>query len=332
MTTRKTASTRDISKKDVVDPKRKLEAKMWIQTVLDITLNNDLFDELQDGTLLCEVLNKIQPGTCKKYKKSKHAFVSRNNIGIFIKGARQLGLPATDVFETRDLYDKQRLSAVVQTVYSVSAISRKLGFSGPFIGVSYSEANKRHFTKAQLARTKSTVPLLSRGDKLMSSKHSSHDSYGIVKTSKDMQNPSAVPSTSSKGSKQMDTTGMDGYGIIKTNKEMQGHTGVLSVWQQGAKNIENKSMDKYGIVKTDKSMQKPSQVPTLWAQGSLKTDIASKHDSYGIIKTKDHGSSTGVLSAWEKGSKPIENTNMDGYGIVKTDKSMQNPSQVQSVW
>lgn len=146
-------------------------------------MNADLFDELQDGTVLCEVCNKIKPGTCNKFKKTKIAFVARSNIDIFVKGAKKLGVRETDLFETRDLYDKQRLSAVVQAVYAVSGVSRKHGFPGPFIGVSYSEANKRHFTKAQLAKSKSAIPMLNKGDK-KNNVGSSHDSYGIVKDAK----------------------------------------------------------------------------------------------------------------------------------------------------
>eukprot|EP01084_Bolivina_argentea_P248526 415741_1 len=179
MASRKSAASPEILKKDAIDPNRKLEAQLWIQTVLGVKINNDLFNELKDGTILCEVLNKIQSGTCSKYKKSKIPFVCRNNIEIFIKGARKLGIPATDMFETRDLYDAQRLSAVLQTLYSISAVSRKLGFSGPFIGVSYSEPHKRNFTKAQLAKAKSTVPLLNRGNKAKfnASKHSINNKH-----------------------------------------------------------------------------------------------------------------------------------------------------------
>ena len=126
------------------------------------------------------MVNKIKPGTCTKFKKTKVAFVARNNISIFVKGAKKLGVKQSDIFETRDLYDKQRLSAVVQSIYAISGVSRKLGFPGPFIGVAYADANKRHFTKAQLAKSKSAVPMLNRGDKKTNT-GSSHDSYGIVK-------------------------------------------------------------------------------------------------------------------------------------------------------
>ena len=56
-------------------------------------------------------------------------------------------------------------------------------------------------------------------------------------------------------------------------------------------------------------------------------------DGYGIVKTdKSMQNPSQVQSAWQKGANVVNNKGMDSYGIVKTDKSMQNPSQVQSAW
>ena len=61
-----------------------------------------------------------------------------------------------------------RLAAVVQSIYAISAISRQHNFGGPFIGVAYADANKRHFTKEQLAKAKAIIPMFNRGAKKMS--------------------------------------------------------------------------------------------------------------------------------------------------------------------
>merc|ERR1712083_991379 len=74
-----------------------------------------------------------------------------------------------------------------------------------------------------------------------------------------------------------------------------------------------------------------SSVPQ-WAKGG----IAQKNnnmDGYGIVKTdKSMQKPSQVQSAWQKGANKFETNNMDGYGIVKTDKDMQKPSQVQGAW
>merc|ERR1719461_2188408 len=74
-----------------------------------------------------------------------------------------------------------------------------------------------------------------------------------------------------------------------------------------------------------------SSVPN-WNKGGIKQKT-NNMDGYGIVKTdKSMQKPSQVQSAWQKGSNKVNSSKMDGYGIVKTDKSMQNPSQVQSAW
>merc|ERR1712048_160098 len=186
--------------------------------------------------------------------------------------------------ETRDLFDQQNLNDVVLNLYAVSAISRKHGFAGPFIGKKYAEKNQRNFSAEVLAKSKSSVPGWNKGG--IAQKQSNMDGYGIVKTDKSMQKPSQVQSAWQKGANKVENKGMDGYGIVKTDKSMQKPSNVQSKWQQGGIAQDNKGMDSYGIVKTDKEMQKPSQAQGAWQQGAKPVD-KSGMDSYGIIKTNE---------------------------------------------
>ena len=79
---------------------------------------------------------------------------------------------------------------MVQTLYAVSAISRKHNFQGPFIGKKYAEANKRNFSAEVLAKSKSAVPMMAKGG--IAHKNNAMDGMGIVKTDKSMQKPSQV--------------------------------------------------------------------------------------------------------------------------------------------
>merc|ERR1712228_1028525 len=163
------------------------------------------------------------------------------------------GIPETDCIETRDLFDQQNLNDVVLNLYAVSAISRKHGFGGPFIGNKYAEKNKRNFSAEVLAKLKSAVPNWNKG--------------GIAQK----------------------TNNMDGYGIVKTDKSMQNPSQVQSAWQKGANAVDNKGMDGYGIVKTDKSMQNPSQVQGVMQQGAIAQNDNGGMDSYGIVKQAQDG-------------------------------------------
>jgi transgelin len=57
------------------DPVMADEAQEWIESVLGQRLTGDtLEDSLQDGVILCQLLNVVKPGSTK-YKVSKMPFV-----------------------------------------------------------------------------------------------------------------------------------------------------------------------------------------------------------------------------------------------------------------
>ena len=47
------------------DKARIERCKQWIQTVGGQRIYGDMFESLRDGVMLCETVNKINPGTCK---------------------------------------------------------------------------------------------------------------------------------------------------------------------------------------------------------------------------------------------------------------------------
>jgi len=126
---------------------RVAEAQKWIETIMGVKFK-DFFEEIKDGVILCELCNTIKPGSCPegKFKKSSVAFVCRTNIQIYLDGCGKIGVPKIDCFETRDLYDGQRLDAVVNNIYALSAASRNINtFNGPYIGVSYAQKKSTQF-------------------------------------------------------------------------------------------------------------------------------------------------------------------------------------------
>jgi len=97
--------------------------------------------------------------------------------------------------------------------------------------------------------------------------------------------------------------------------------------------IGKKYADKNKREFTAEQLAKSKSAVPNWNKGSLKNKGGNDMDGYGIVKTdKSMQNPSQVQSAWQKGAKKVDNKGMDGYGIVKTDKSMQNPSQVQGAW
>ncbi|KAG6450288.1 myophilin [Manduca sexta] len=118
---------------------------------------DNFYEVLKDGTLLCKLVNKIQPDLVKKVNNSKMAFKCMENINAFLEAARQLGVPAQETFQTVDLWERQNLNSVVICLQS---LGRKAGNYGkPSIGPKEAEKNVRNFSEEQLRAGQGVISL-----------------------------------------------------------------------------------------------------------------------------------------------------------------------------
>lgn len=115
--------------------------KPWIYSQLEVPQEEGgLIDLLQDGTILCELVNKIETkynggrNTIKKYKKSSIAFVQMENISFFLNYCTNLGVPQDELFLTVDLYQQKDPYQVLLTIQSFSRSLNKTFPEIPIIG------------------------------------------------------------------------------------------------------------------------------------------------------------------------------------------------------
>ncbi|KAI8645002.1 kinase-like domain-containing protein, partial [Parasitella parasitica] len=92
---------------------------------LSLSLDNPLFEELKDGVLLCNLVNKLKPGTIKHVGQRDLSFIKMDNITRFLQGARQLGLKSAQLFETIDLFEAKDMTAVIHTILALSCLTEK---------------------------------------------------------------------------------------------------------------------------------------------------------------------------------------------------------------
>ncbi|XP_018320437.1 myophilin isoform X2 [Agrilus planipennis] len=129
------------------------EVLEWVKILTGDNINvagdmDNFYEVLKDGTLLCRLVNEIQPGIVKKINTSSMAFKCMENINAFLEAARQLGVPAQETFQTVDLWERQNLNSVVICLQS---LGRKAGNYGkPSIGPKEAEKNERHFSEEKL--------------------------------------------------------------------------------------------------------------------------------------------------------------------------------------
>ncbi|KAK9462984.1 calponin homology domain-containing protein [Lipomyces oligophaga] len=117
------------------DSKSVQEAKQWLGLVLEADLGpEDLMDILKDGTVLCSLVNKVNPSINLRPKASRMPFVQMENISMFLKAASNMGLPQYDLFQTVDLYEGKDPAQVLQTLYSFSRQANQMNSEIPTLG------------------------------------------------------------------------------------------------------------------------------------------------------------------------------------------------------
>lgn len=155
----------DRKKHEKYDPQLEEEAKNWIEAVIGEPVfqgasGYDAFgNALKNGSILCRLINTLQPGSVKKVNESKMAFKMMENIGFFLDAITAYGVAKMEQFQTVDLYELQNIGAVVNCIHALGRQAQKKGFNGPALGVKESDQNKREFTDQQLRAGQNVIGL-----------------------------------------------------------------------------------------------------------------------------------------------------------------------------
>ncbi|XP_025200391.1 muscle-specific protein 20 isoform X1 [Melanaphis sacchari] len=125
----------------------------WIGNVLGEAIPNNVSyeDYLKDGVVLCNLINKIAPGSVKKIQTKGSNFQLMENIQRFQAAIKKYGVPEEEIFQTADLFERRNIPQVTLCLYALARITQKHPeYTGPALGPKMAEANKREFTEDQL--------------------------------------------------------------------------------------------------------------------------------------------------------------------------------------
>ena len=104
------------------------EALDWIEKVTGKRVSNnngDYSEDLKDGVILCDLINKLKPGTITKVNRNaRMPFIKMENIGAFLEGCKKCGVSDLDTFMTVDLFEAKNMVKVTDTLIS---LKRKIG-------------------------------------------------------------------------------------------------------------------------------------------------------------------------------------------------------------
>ncbi|XP_064029940.1 LIM domain only protein 7 isoform X4 [Pogoniulus pusillus] len=82
------------------------EAQRWVETVTGKSFGTkDFRAALENGVLLCDLINKIKPGIVKKINRLSTPIAGLDNINVFLKACENIGLKEAQLFHPGDLQD-----------------------------------------------------------------------------------------------------------------------------------------------------------------------------------------------------------------------------------
>ncbi|XP_056625796.1 LIM and calponin homology domains-containing protein 1 isoform X3 [Triplophysa dalaica] len=120
------------------------EAQRWIEAVTGRSFGEkDFRGGLDNGILLCELLSSIRPGLVKKINRLPTPVAALDNVVLFLKGCKELGLRTSQLFDPGDLQDpsirtkigqdsKSKLKRILITLYWLGRAANSIAtYSGP---------------------------------------------------------------------------------------------------------------------------------------------------------------------------------------------------------
>ncbi|KAI4805908.1 hypothetical protein KUCAC02_010501 [Chaenocephalus aceratus] len=124
-----------------------LEAQRWIEAVTKKTLGSDDFrSALENGVLLCDLINNIKPGIIKRVNRLPTPIAGLDNLNVFLKACGTLGLKEAQLFHPGDLQDlstrvtvkhqetNRRLKNVLITIYWLGRRAQRI-YDGPYLNL-----------------------------------------------------------------------------------------------------------------------------------------------------------------------------------------------------
>ncbi|MFT7809099.1 calponin-3-like [Arapaima gigas] len=104
------------------DMQKEEELRYWIEEVTGMPIGDNFQKGLKDGVILCELINKLQPGSVKKINNSQLNWHKLENLGNFIKAILEYGLKPNDIFEANDLFENGNMTQVQTTLLALASM------------------------------------------------------------------------------------------------------------------------------------------------------------------------------------------------------------------
>ncbi|KAG7263266.1 hypothetical protein CRUP_011259 [Coryphaenoides rupestris] len=133
------------------DHQKEEELRVWIEDTTGCPIGPDFQTGLKNGTILCTLINKLQPQSVKKINQSSMNWHQLENLTNFITAITQYGLKPHDIFEANDLFESGNMTQVQTTLLSLASMAKTKGCHPRVdIGIKYADKQERAFDEEKM--------------------------------------------------------------------------------------------------------------------------------------------------------------------------------------
>lgn len=265
------------------DLQKEEELRYWIEDVTGMPIGENFQMGLKDGVILCELINKLQPGSIKKTNHSKLNWHKLENLGNFIKAILAYGMKPNDIFEANDLFENGNMTQVQTTLLALASMAKTKGmYTKVDIGIKYSDKQTRNFDDVKMKAGQCVIGLQMGTNKCAS--QAGMTAYGTRRHLYDPKTQADKPFDQTTISLQMGTNkgasqaGMLAPGtrrdIFDQKVTVQPHDNSTISLQMGTNKVASqKGMSVYGLgrqIYDSKYCASPTE-PTIHSNGSQGT-------------------------------------------------------------
>ena len=319
------------------DKKLEDEAIKWIEQVSNVTFDKDFGPMLQDGVVLCTLVNSIVPSKIKKINRAGNVYKKLENISSFLRACRELGVAESSLFPANNLAHLQDMNQVLTCIVALStAIQRNesLKWTGPVMGTKLRpKKNIRKAKKWGNNAPKVVGTRLTQGSSTVMQATKYTNAREMIKTKKMDGGGSGGGTLLNQGSAGVmeATKYSNAREMIKTNQIDGSGTGGGTLLNQGSAGVmeETKYTNAREMIKSNEMDGSGTGGGTLLNQGSAGVMEATKYrNAREMIKSNEmDGSGTGGGTLLNQGSagvmeetkyknarEMIKSNEMDGSG------------------
>jgi hypothetical protein len=121
------------------DPELEKRVHAWIEAVTGKQLRPTFRESLMDGQVVCELFNKLYPGSIPKIHNSTVLMFRRENWGFFQNACVKLGLSDSETAVFEDVYEDRNMG---QFLTNIVGLARKAQYRPEYKGPILADASK----------------------------------------------------------------------------------------------------------------------------------------------------------------------------------------------